>query len=73
MVPHSMVPPERAAADDPRLGLCARCRHARRLDSDRGSTFLLCQLALTDDRFPKYPRLPVRICEGYQPQAEPGI
>jgi hypothetical protein len=47
-------------------GLCAGCRHARRLASDRGSVFWQCQLSFTDPRFPKYPRLPVRDCLGYQ-------
>jgi len=37
------------------------------MQSDRGSVFFLCQLALTDDRFRKYPRLPVLQCDGYKP------
>ena len=49
------------------IGLCATCSHVRRIESDRGSVFFLCQLALTDDRFRKYPRLPVLQCDGYQP------
>ena len=51
-------------------GLCATCAHVRRIESDRGSVFFLCQLALTDERFRKYPRLPVLQCEGYQVSAE---
>jgi hypothetical protein len=47
-------------------GLCGDCRHAERIESDRGSVFLRCQLALTDPRFPKYPRLPVLECSGYE-------
>jgi hypothetical protein len=47
-------------------GLCADCRHARRLESARGSVFILCNLSLADPRFPKYPRLPVLSCEGYK-------
>jgi GrpB-like predicted nucleotidyltransferase (UPF0157 family) len=47
-------------------GLCADCLHARRLESARGSVFLLCNLSLTDARFPKYPRLPVLCCSGYR-------
>ena len=43
-------------------GLCEDCIHARRIESDRGSVFFLCQLALTDSRFKKYPRLPVLSC-----------
>jgi hypothetical protein len=47
-------------------GLCADCAHARTIESDRGSKFLQCQLSFTDSRFPKYPRLPVVGCSGYQ-------
>lgn len=56
-------------AHDP--GLCGGCQYARRIESDRGSVFYRCQLALTDPRFVKYPRLPVLACEGYRP-AKPG-
>jgi len=53
----------------PQIGLCATCTHVRRIESDRGSEFFLCQLALTDDRFRKYPRLPVLECAGYEASA----
>jgi hypothetical protein len=49
-----------------RAGLCASCTHMRRIVSDRDSTFYFCQLSKTDPRFPKYPRLPVMECEGYE-------
>jgi len=49
-----------------RSGLCGDCTHARRVESDRGSVFILCQLALTDSNFKKYPRLPVLACTGYE-------
>jgi hypothetical protein len=49
-------------------GLCTSCLHARRIDSARGSAFLLCQLSVTDPRFPKYPRLPVLGCSGFRPK-----
>ena len=39
------------------IGLCATCRHARVVQSSRGSTFYRCRLAETDSRFAKYPRL----------------
>ena len=52
------------------IGLCARCCHVETIVSARGSTFYLCQLALTDPRFSKYPTLPVLACEGYQPLTE---
>jgi hypothetical protein len=54
-----------AAADAP--GLCASCRHAQTVTSDRGSRFTLCGLWKIDPRFPKYPRLPVLACSGWQP------
>jgi hypothetical protein len=46
-------------------GLCAHCRHSRRIQSDRGSVFFLCKLSESDPSFPKYPRLPVLSCRGY--------
>ena len=49
------------------IGLCAACRHARIVQSARGSTFYLCRLAESDPRFSRYPRLPVLRCAGYQP------
>ena len=55
-----------AMAAEPHPGLCATCVNARRIESDRGSVFYLCELALRDDRYAKYPRLPVRECEGYE-------
>ena len=59
------------SGDQQTIGLCAQCQHARRLTSGRGSTFWLCGLSQRDPRFAKYPRLPVRTCEGFtlDPQA----
>ena len=48
-----------------RIGLCATCVHARVVQSAR-STFYMCTRSFTDDRFPKYPRLPVLQCVGFQ-------
>jgi hypothetical protein len=53
-------------------GLCAHCQHAQQVESDRGSVFLRCELALTDKRFPKYPRLPVLVCSGYNKRTSEG-
>ena len=50
----------------PGSGLCETCVHAQIIESARGSRFLLCGLAATDPRFPKYPRLPVVSCAGYK-------
>jgi hypothetical protein len=46
-------------------GLCEKCRHAKIITSDRGSTFIMCEMSKTDKSFPKYPRLPVLVCSGY--------
>jgi hypothetical protein len=48
------------------IGLCASCLHARPVESAKGLQFLLCQLSQSDPRFPKYPRLPVLHCSGYE-------
>jgi hypothetical protein len=52
-------------------GLCAGCVHARLVTSARGASFVLCGLARTDERFTKYPRLPVLACVGFEPSAPP--
>ena len=49
-----------------RPGLCGDCVHARRIESDRGSVFFLCQLSFSDNKFAKYPKLPVLVCTGYE-------
>ena len=48
-------------------GLCSHCIHFKRIESSRGSVFVMCQRGLTDERFPKYPRLPVLRCAGFDP------
>lgn len=60
-----------SAGEEARFGLCAHCRHARRITSAKGSTFLLCGLAEEDPRFARYPRLPVHACAGSE-EAEAG-
>ena len=49
-------------------GLCDRCVHQKLVSNTRGSTFSLCERSKTDDRFPKYPRLPVMRCVGFEPR-----
>jgi hypothetical protein len=56
----------RLSYDAETAGLCATCENMRSIVSDRGSVFYLCELSKTDARFPKYPRLPVRECAGYE-------
>lgn len=53
------------------IGLCVTCVHARRVTTPR-STFWLCELSASDPRFERYPRLPVRSCEGWTPAGEAG-
>ena len=47
-------------------GLCGRCAWARNVESARGSTFLRCGRHDDDERFAKYPRLPVLQCAGFE-------
>jgi hypothetical protein len=49
---------------DARAGLCARCRHARLVVSDRGGRFILCERSQTDPGFARFPPLPVVRCRG---------
>ncbi len=51
----------------PALNLCDSCQNAKRIVSDRGSVFLMCRKHFDDPAFPKYPRLPVVECRGYEP------
>ena len=46
-------------------GLCASCVHLRLLRSPR-STFARCAKAERDPSFPRYPRLPVESCRGFE-------
>jgi len=49
-----------------RIGLCVDCIHARRVPSARGSVFVLCGRSDSEPEYPKYPRLPVIECKGYE-------
>lgn len=51
-------------------GLCGACAHARRIANDRGSAFVLCERSREDPAFPRYPRLPVLACAGFDLAAE---
>jgi hypothetical protein len=53
------------ASEESEAGLCATCAHARVIENDRGSRFFMCERSKTDARFPRYPRLPVVACIGY--------
>lgn len=47
-------------------GLCESCRHQKLIRNTRGSTFSMCERSKTDERYPKYPRLPVERCPGWE-------
>jgi hypothetical protein len=48
-------------------GLCDACRHQKLIRNTRGSTFSMCLRSKTEpDRFPRYPRLPVGQCPGFE-------
>jgi hypothetical protein len=49
------------------VGLCASCVHSRTIPAKR-SAFWMCELSRTDPSFPRYPRLPVLRCRGYEPK-----
>ena len=53
------------------FGLCGGCQHQRIVRSGRGSQFSMCERGLTDAAFPKYPRLPVMACPGFEPRTPP--
>jgi hypothetical protein len=50
----------------PAAGLCDRCVHQRIVRNTRGSEFSLCERSRTDPGFPRYPRLPVTSCRGFE-------
>lgn len=48
-------------------GLCDRCVHVKRVRTPR-SEFLLCERSKLDPAYPRYPRLPVLSCPGFEPE-----
>lgn len=56
----------------PDPGLCGACTHARLIQSGKGSSFWMCELAKSDPRFRKYPPLPVTRCPGFEPEPQAG-
>jgi hypothetical protein len=51
-------------------GLCDGCAHQRVIRNTRGSEFSLCQRSRTDPDFPRYPRIPVLECRGFERRPE---
>jgi hypothetical protein len=52
--------------DEERVGLCVRCTHSRVQGSAKGSRFWRCSRADHDERFRRYPPLPVARCDGFE-------
>ncbi len=52
-----------------RNGLCDACLHQRLVPNTRGSVFSLCERSRQDPAYPRYPRIPVLSCPGFEPQA----
>jgi hypothetical protein len=50
----------------PPTGLCASCLHQQEIRNTRGSVFSLCLRSRVDPAYPRYPRLPVMECGGYE-------
>lgn len=52
-------------------GLCGRCEHVRAVASGKGAVYFRCARHDEDPAFPKYPRLPVTQCGGFEARALP--
>jgi hypothetical protein len=50
----------------PPAGLCDDCRHQRIIRTTRGSAFSLCERSRSEPEFPRYPRVPVTECRGFE-------
>ncbi|MBI5092804.1 MAG: hypothetical protein HZB26_10225 [Candidatus Hydrogenedentes bacterium] len=49
------------------VGLCARCAHARQIHHPHGgAAYWRCGVSDADPKYPKYPRLPVVTCAGFE-------
>lgn len=51
----------------PPAGLCDGCLQQRLVPNRRGSVFSLCERSREDPAYPRYPRLPVLSCPGFEP------
>ena len=52
---------------DPGVGLCNGCVHQQLVPNTRGSVFSLCRRWREDRAYPRYPRVPVLRCRGFEP------
>jgi hypothetical protein len=56
--------------DESTIGLCVNCLHLRSQQTRRGAVFYRCARADDDDRFMRYPPVPVRRCLGFETDVE---
>ncbi len=59
---------EGPAVRAPDVGLCDTCIHQQMVRNTRGSVFSLCRRSREDPAYPRYPRVPVLSCPGYEPR-----
>lgn len=56
---------------EPGNGLCDGCLHQQLVPNRRGSVFSLCRRSREDESYPRYPRIPVLSCPGFEPRPRP--
>jgi hypothetical protein len=61
-----MSSPVTSSRGTPAVGLCETCRYRQEVRNTRGSSFSLCLRSREDSAYPRYPRLPVLSCDGYE-------
>lgn len=61
---------EADTAGEIEVGLCLTCVYSRVIKPARGSRYYLCRMSRLDPSFPRYPRLPVTSCAGYERRAD---
>jgi len=66
----SSVTAPTASRGQPAAGLCDSCAFQRVVPNTRGSVFSLCNRSREDPAYPRYPRLPVLDCPGYERRAQ---
>jgi hypothetical protein len=67
---HAMAATPPPTTGPGRAGLCDTCAYRREVRNTRGSSFSLCERSRTDPAYPRYPRLPVLACHGYERREE---
>jgi hypothetical protein len=54
----------------PEGGLCTDCHSVRVLVTGKGSRFFYCLRSEVDAHYPRYPRVPVQQCAGYESKSK---